>query len=877
MDINIKLLANKINMTVENLISACISAGIKKTKYDFISEKEKKIVLKYIKKNINQSNNFLTLKRKVRSTLNIASISGRKKSVPVEIRKKRTYIKLSNINHIGIEQTRLNNIITTKDNKFIHNKNNNYNQSALSVGQNKNLHYSAKKQNVSKINTNQLNFTSSGKSSNNLNLNRNNNIIFEKKASIKNNIVEDKKIIQKKRNNWSKSIINKKLSNSSILSSNSISNKKNNNDTNIKKTFSNNKKIFRNNKIKNSINKKIDREKKYINYVKDRKNKNSIKISLLKQNFNKPSCIVNRDIILSSNLSVSELANKMAVKSSEVTKIMIKLGYNVSINQIIEKDIAQLVAEEMGHKVIIDYENKLEKHIMFDRDLGTDFKTVRPPIVTIMGHVDHGKTSLLDTIRVTKIASKEAGGITQHIGAYYIKTNNKIITFLDTPGHSAFTAMRARGARVTDIVVLVIAADDGIKPQTIEAIQHAQAAEVPILVAINKIDKCNADPEKIKNELMKYNIVSEEWGGDNIVVNVSAKSGEGIDNLLDSILIQSEMLELKSAHNGMASGLVIEASLDKGRGPTATILVKEGKLCKGDVILCGLEYGKVRDMKNILDHSIESAGPSIPVKILGLSGIPIVGDEMIVVRDERKAREVALYRQIKFREKKIAQQHKIKLSNLFDNIKNNKILELNIILKSDVQGSLEAISDSLLQLSSNEVKVKIIGKGIGSITETDATLALASNAIIIGFNVRADVLAKRIIELENIDLRYYSVIYEIINEIKSAMTGMLSPSYMQKVIGLAHVRNIFKSPKFGTIAGCMVTEGLVKRNKPIRILRNNIVIYEGELSSLRRFKEDIFEVRSGIECGIGIKNYSNIEINDLIEVFETIQINKVLS
>ncbi|MNS59499.1 Translation initiation factor IF-2 [compost metagenome] len=493
-----------------------------------------------------------------------------------------------------------------------------------------------------------------------------------------------------------------------------------------------------------------------------------------------------------------------------------------------------------------------------------------------MGHVDHGKTSLLDYIRKAKVAAGEAGGITQHIGAYHVETDSGMITFLDTPGHAAFTSMRARGAKSTDIVVLVVAADDGVMPQTIEAIQHAKAAEVPIVVAVNKIDKPEADPDRVKTELARYNVMSEDWGGDSQFVHVSAKSGEGIDDLLEAILIQSEVLELKAVVDGMASGVVIESFLDKGRGPVATVLVQEGTLRQGDIVLCGLEYGRIRAMRDELGREIKEAGPSLPVEILGLSGVPSAGDEATVVRDEKKAREVALYRQGKFRDVKLARQQKAKLENMFANMTEGEVSEVNVVIKADVQGSVQAICDALVQLSTDEVKVKIVGSGVGGITETDATLAAASSAILVGFNVRADASARKVIESESLDLRYYSVIYDLIDEVKQAMSGKLAPEYRQEIIGLAEVRSVFKSPKFGAVAGCMVTEGVVKRSNRIRVLRDNVVIYEGELESLRRFKDDVNEVRNGYECGIAVKNYNDVREGDQIEVYETIEIQRTL-
>ncbi|WGE36636.1 translation initiation factor IF-2 [Actinobacillus genomosp. 1] len=604
------------------------------------------------------------------------------------------------------------------------------------------------------------------------------------------------------------------------------------------------------------------------------KGKNAKKGSALQQAFTKPVQVNKADVVIGETITVAELANKMAVKATEIIKTMMKMGEMVTINQVIDQETAQLVAEEMGHKVILRNENELEDAVMEDRDVNAE-KVTRAPVVTIMGHVDHGKTSLLDYIRKAKVAAGEAGGITQHIGAYHVETDDgKMITFLDTPGHAAFTSMRARGAKATDIVVLVVAADDGVMPQTIEAIQHARAAGAPIVVAVNKIDKPEANPDRVEQELLQHEVVSEKFGGDVQFVPVSAKKGLGIDDLLEAILLQSEVLELTAVKDGMASGVVIESYLDKGRGPVATILVQSGTLNKGDIILCGFEYGRVRAMRDENGKEVDSAGPSIPVEVLGLSGVPAAGDEATVVRDEKKAREVALFRQGKFREVKLARQQKAKLENMFSNMTAGDVAELNVIVKADVQGSVEAICQSLAELSTDEVKVKVVGSGVGGITETDATLAAASNAIMVGFNVRADASARRVIEAENIDLRYYSIIYELLNEIKAAMSGMLQPEFKQEIIGLAEVRDVFRHPKFGAIAGCMVTEGVVKRNNPIRVLRDNVVIFEGELESLRRFKDDVSEVRNGMECGIGVKNYNDVKVGDQIEVFEVVEVKR---
>ena len=604
------------------------------------------------------------------------------------------------------------------------------------------------------------------------------------------------------------------------------------------------------------------------------KGKNGKKGAALQQAFTKPVQAVKTDVVIGETITVAELANKMATKATEIIKAMMKMGEMVTINQVLDQETAQLVAEELGHKVILRNENELEEEVLGDRDVNAE-KVTRAPVVTIMGHVDHGKTSLLDYIRKAKVAAGEAGGITQHIGAYHVEMDDgKMITFLDTPGHAAFTSMRARGAKATDIVVLVVAADDGVMPQTIEAIQHAKAAGAPLVVAVNKIDKPEANPDRVEQELLQHEVISEKFGGDVQFVPVSAKKGTGVDDLLDAILLQSEVLELTAVKDGMASGVVIESYLDKGRGPVATILVQSGTLRKGDIVLCGFEYGRVRAMRDENGKEIDEAGPSIPVEVLGLSGVPAAGDEATVVRDEKKAREVALHRQGKFREVKLARQQKAKLENMFSNMTEGDVAELNIIVKADVQGSVEAIIQSLQDLSTDEVKVKVVGSGVGGISETDATLAAASNAIMVGFNVRADASARRIIEAENIDLRYYSIIYELLNDVKAAMSGMLQPEFKQEIIGLAEVRDVFKHPKFGAIAGCMVTEGVVKRNNPIRVLRDNVVIFEGELESLRRFKDDVSEVRNGMECGIGVKNYNDVKVGDQIEVFEVVEIKR---
>lgn len=597
------------------------------------------------------------------------------------------------------------------------------------------------------------------------------------------------------------------------------------------------------------------------------------------QAFTKPTAPIVREVSIPETVTVADLAQKMSVKAAEVIKIMMKLGAMATINQVIDQETAMLVVEEMGHKPKAISAFALEEAL--EKDTLSEIQgeaVTRAPVVTIMGHVDHGKTSLLDYIRRTKVAAGEAGGITQHIGAYHVETDKGMITFLDTPGHAAFTAMRARGAKLTDIVILVVAADDGVMPQTVEAITHAQAANVPIIVAINKMDKHDADPDRVKNELTKHNLIPEEWGGDAMFVPISAKTGQGVDTLLDSILVQAEVLDLKAIIDCLAQGVVIESRLDKGRGAVASLLIQQGTLHKGDLVLVGFEYGRVRALFDENGKPVEKAGPSIPVEILGLSGAPNAGDEFVVVSDEKRAREVALFRQGKFREIKLARQNAAKLENIFQRMGEDQANEqtLNILLKADVQGSTEALTQALSEISAPNIKVKIIASGVGGINESDVHLALASNAIIIGFNVRANTEARKLIENEGVDVHYHSIIYDVINEVKRAVSGFMAPEIQEKIVGLAEVRDVFRSSKIGAIAGCMVLEGIVKRNNPIRVLRDNVVIYEGYLESLRRFKEDVSEVRAGMECGIGVKNYNDVKGGDQIEVFEKIEIKRAL-
>ena len=598
----------------------------------------------------------------------------------------------------------------------------------------------------------------------------------------------------------------------------------------------------------------------------------------LQHGFSKPQDKKVINVEVPEEITIGDLAQLMSIKAAELIKNLMKMGTMATINQMIDQDTAMLLVEEMGHTAVAKQDVSAEAELMSQADESQDSGELSPraPVVTIMGHVDHGKTSLLDYIRTAKVADGEAGGITQHIGAYHVETARGGITFLDTPGHAAFTSMRARGANATDIVILVVAADDGVMPQTIEAIQHSKAAGVPMIVAVNKMDKPEADPDRVKNELSQQDVLPEDWGGDTQFIHLSAKSGEGVDELLDAISLQAELLEFKAPREGHAKGLVIEVRLDKGRGAVASVLVQSGTLRKGDIMLAGHHYGRIRALIDDQGQQVQEAGPSTPVEVLGLSGVPSAGDEMLAVENERKARDVASSRESKQRDDKLAKQQKAKLENMFANMTESEKKVLSVIVKADVQGSAEAIVKSLTDLSTDEVSVNVIATGVGGIAETDVSLAAASDAFIVGFNVRADAAARKVAENEAVDLRYYSVIYDVIDEIKAAMSGMLSPERRQEIIGLAEVRDVFRSPKFGAIAGCMVIEGSVKRNNPIRVLRDNVVIYEGELESLRRFKDDVQEVRNGMECGIGVKNYNDVKSGDQIECFEVIEVARTI-
>jgi translation initiation factor IF-2 len=593
--------------------------------------------------------------------------------------------------------------------------------------------------------------------------------------------------------------------------------------------------------------------------------------------FSRPTAPVLREVVVGDSILVSDLAAKLALKGSDVVRALFKMGVMVTINQAIDHDTATLVVEELGHKVVRLTENNAEQALVAHSEQAQGERRQRPPVVTIMGHVDHGKTSLLDYIRRTKVASGEAGGITQHIGAYHVETEKGVISFLDTPGHSAFTAMRARGAKLTDIVVLVVAADDGVMPQTIEAVNHARAAKVPLIVAVNKMDKSDANPDNVKQGLVKQEVVPEEWGGDVQFVPVSAKTGMGIDALLDAITVQAEVMELGAVYDGRATGVVIESALDKGRGPVATVLVQQGTLKKGDYLVCGLQYGRVRALFDENGRQTEAATPSIPVQVLGLSGVPDAGDDFVVVADERLARDVVQERETKRRESRLVKQPGMRMEDVIAQMgQANGQQTLNIVVKADVQGSVEALRDALTGLSNELVSINVITSGVGGITESDATLAAAAKAVVIGFNVRADASARRIIESNGLDLRYFSIIYDVIDQVKQVASGLLGKEVREEIIGIAEVRDVFRSSKFGAVAGSLVIEGTVRKSKPIRVLRNNTVIFEGELESLRRFKDNVEEVRSGTECGIAVKAYNDVQPGDQIECFERIEVQRTL-
>ncbi|RYU46683.1 translation initiation factor IF-2 [Aliivibrio finisterrensis] len=889
--LTVKALSEEIGTPVDRLLQQFSDAGINKKDGDSVSEGEKQSLLVHLKKEHGSADESasptrLTLQRKTRSTLSVAGSGGKSKDVQVEVRKKRTYVKASTLEEEkkaeqlkaeAEEQAKRDAedaAVRELEQKAQREAEEKAKRDAeAEVKAKRDAEQKAKRAETEKAKKEMTTKNDQAKKeAEELKLRQEQEATRKAEAEAAKLVEEARKLAEENEARWKeeeqKKSAAEKTADYHVTTS---SHAREAEDAADRKDEQQPRRRKKKAKPAEAAAPRGGRNQRGGRNKKPQVNKPTS----MQHGFDKTATVAKQVVAIGETIVVSELASKMSVTATEVIKVMMKMGAMATINQVIDQETAALVAEEMGHKVVLRKENELEEAVLSDRD-NTAEAVSRAPVVTIMGHVDHGKTSTLDYIRRAHVADAEAGGITQHIGAYHVETDNGMITFLDTPGHAAFTAMRARGAQATDIVVLVVAADDGVMPQTIEAIQHAKAAGVPLIVAVNKIDKEGANPDNVKNELAQYDVIPEEWGGENMFVHISAKQGTNIEGLLEAILLQSEVLELTAVKDGMASGVVVESRLDKGRGPVATVLVQSGTLNKGDIVLCGQEYGRVRAMRDENGKDIDTAGPSIPVEILGLSGVPASGDEATVVRDERKAREVANYRQGKFRDVKLARQQKAKLENMFANMEAGEVAELNVVLKADVQGSVEAIADSLLKLSTDEVKVNIVGSGVGGITETDATLAAASNAIILGFNVRADATARNTIQNENLDLRYYSIIYQLIDEVKQAMGGMLAPEFRQEIIGLAQVREVFKSPKLGAIAGCMVTEGTIKRSNPIRVLRENVVIYEGELESLRRFKDDVAEVKNGYECGIGVKNYNDVRAGDQIEVFEIVEIQRTL-
>ena len=833
-EVTVSQFADVLKVPVETLLSQLENAGIKVTgSEDKISEDAKLLLLTYLRKSHGENDGGragaapekITLKRKSQSEIKLSGSQGRSRTVNVEIRKKRTYVQRDVLEADAIKkQEALDKEIREKENTEIEKKKNDELEIKKEELEQKKKIAAAEKQKIEDLDKS------------------------KPKQPLKTEKEEKSKDGQKESPS-KKDLKQKKQSRKKLKSSETRYGRKELHVADHKSGRRKRKTVVRRRRI--SVG------------------------SDAQHGFEKPTEPVIHEVYIPSNIAISDLAQRMAIKGNELVKALFDLGVIVTINQIIDQDTAILAVEELGHVAKATQDEDIDISFISDDEVEGELKS-RPPIVTMMGHVDHGKTSMLDYIRKTKITDREAGGITQHIGAYNVETDKGAITFLDTPGHAAFTAMRARGSQATDIVVLVVAADDGVKPQTTEAINHARDADVPILVAINKIDKENTDIERIKNDLSSHEIISEEWGGEHLFVNVSAKTGEGIDALLDAILLQAEVMDLKAIYDGSAKGIVIESSLEKGRGSVATLLVQSGSLNHGDMIIAGKEFGRIRNMFNESQNVIKVAGPSIPVVVLGLSNSPISGDDFLVVKDERRAREVAEIRQSKSRESNLAERKIANTEEAFTQMTQDDEKFVPILIKSDVHGSAEALKDALVNLSTDEVIVKVISSGIGGITESDVVLANASKSIIIGFNVRADATARLSIKDTGVDVRYYSVIYEAIDDVKIAMGGLLSPEIRENIVGLAEVKEVFKSPKLGNIAGSIVIEGHVKKSNPIRVLRDNVVIYEGELESLRRFKDDVNEVQSGTECGIGVKNYNDIKIGDQIECYEQLEVARTI-
>ena len=870
--VTVKKLATVLGVSVERLLSQLSKAGMEMTDADAtISDDQKAQLLNFLRDNQQSRVGLaepkkITLKRKSVSELKqpVTAARGKTKTVSVEVRKKRTYVKRSVI--VAEEEARL------KQEQEEREREQREREEALAREQ---AEIEAKRQAEEQAQREAEEVAKAAAEAQEIAK----QAVDKAKAKSAEPVVEDKTDAEKKDKDKEKKTA-KEEAEEEVKSKKSAARKKGGKQKSRELMQAEESVAeFELYDEEDTETKAEDRQELHVGKTTKPARRKKAKTVVARQNVHKfemPTAPVVHVVSIPETITVAELAAKMSIKAAEVIKVLMTMGSMVTINQVLDQETAAIVVEEMGHTVKLLKIDALEESLAEELKQAQGELVSRAPAVTIMGHVDHGKTSLLDYIREAKVAEGEAGGITQHIGAYQVETEKGRITFLDTPGHAAFTAMRARGAKATDIVVLVVAADDGVMPQTREAIQHARAAEVPIVVAINKMDKEDAQPDRVKQELVAENVVPDDWGGDTQFLQVSAKTGEGVDELLDAILLQSELLELTATVDAPASGVVVESRLDKGRGPVATLLIQNGTLRKGDVVLAGQEFGRARALLDDHGNQISEAGPSTPVEILGLSGSPPAGEEAVVVSDERKAREVALFRQGKYRDVKLARQQEAKLENMFSAMEEGKVNALNLLVKADVQGSVEALSDSLTKLSNDEVKVKIIASGVGGINESDVHLAVASNAVLIGFNVRADAVAKRLIEEEGVDLHYYSVIYDVIEEVKKSLTGMLQPEFREEIIGLAEVRDVFKSPKLGAIAGCMVVEGVVKRNNPIRVLRDNVVIYEGELESLRRFKDDVQEVQSGKECGIGVKNYNDVHTGDQIEVYEKVKVQRTL-
>lgn len=838
-DVTVKELADVVKTSVENLLVQMKEAGLTQTAADqAVSEEEKQTLLLHLKQShgATPSTKKITLKRKETSTLKTGQ--GGKKSVNIEVRKKRTYVKREDTEAAQAEEARL----AAEEQARL--------TAEADAAAAKQAEEKAKQEAQAAAEAEEKAKATAEKAADKPKA---------KPAPEKAKAESDEDDLAQKRAEAEALAARQEEGRKKVHKSadKKRSEQRENNRFNDKKEGNNDRRAKRGNqkgKLKSSR-------------QPSRKNEHA---------FTKPTAPVTHEVELPETITVGDLAAKMSVKAGQVIKELMGMGVMATINQTLDQDTATLVVEEMGHKVTkFIAENQLEQEVTESVSYEGE-KSMRAPVVTVMGHVDHGKTSLLDYIRRTRIASGEAGGITQHIGAYHVQTEHGIVSFLDTPGHAAFTSMRARGAQATDVVILVCAADDGVMPQTEEAIQHSRSAGVPIVVAITKVDKESADPDRVKNELAQRDVIPEDWGGDVPFVHVSSKSGEGIDDLLEAVLLQAEILELKAYATGPGQGVVVESRLDKGRGPVATLLVQNGVLNKSDIVLAGTCYGRARALLDESSQPVDGAGPSIPVEILGLNGTPEAGDEFMVVESEKKAREVAEYRETKMKEQIQQRQQAAKLDALFTHMGQGQAASLNIVVKTDVRGTLEAIVNSLHKLATDEVKVNVVASGVGGITETDITLAVAAEAVVFGFNVRADNTARKLVESQGVDMRYYSVIYDLIDDVKQAMAGLLAPELREEIVGIAEVRDVFNSPKFGQIAGCMVIEGTVHRNKKIRVLRENVVIYEGELESLRRFKDDVGEVRQGMECGIGVKNYQDVRPGDQIEVFDVKEIARTL-